>query len=167
MSLWARLDAAFAAAFAGEMGTGGVYTSLRLQSVLVNEVWDPDKGDYPRLILYSTAARIGQSEHGGGGLARFDVTYPYMAVAVTAASSYEAARRDAQELFERMIAVLAAGAPILQAAMAADPGSTARAVRVLPDRSGASGIELRGRQGSNGGIWRGIAILAWSVETRT
>lgn len=167
-SLWRRLDLAFAAAFRGAMGYGGPYTSLTLADVQVNEVWNPDAGEFPRLILYSTTARISRSEHGGGGVQRLDVTYPYMAVAITAAGSYDAARADAQELFGRMLSVLASPGPILQAAVAADPTSTEQAVRVLYERgAGATGIEVRGRNGSNGGRWLGIAVLAWSVETRT
>lgn len=46
-SLWQRLDAAFAAAFAGEMGAGGNNVPLLLQDVAVNEIWNPDKGPWP------------------------------------------------------------------------------------------------------------------------
>lgn len=166
-SLWSRLDAAFAAAFAGEMGAAGVYSSLALADVQINEVWDPDHGEFPRLILYSITARVGASEHGGGGVKRLDVTYPYLAVAVTTAPSYAAARADAQELFERMLGVLAQGGAVLKAAMAADPLSAAQAARVGFERGGASGIEVRGRQGPNGGRFLGIAIAAWTVDTKT
>lgn len=166
-SLWTRLDSAFAAAFRLGMGPASAHTRLALLDVSVNETWDPDRGDNPRLILYSTSARLAQVEHGGGGVQRFDVTYPYMAVAVTQAATYAAARADAQELFGRMVHVLSGGGAILAAAMAADPTSTDEARRILPERNGASGIEVRGRQGANAGVHRGVAILAWSVETRT
>ena len=167
-ALWRRLDLAFAAAFRGDMGGGGLYGSLALADVAINEVWNPDAGDFPRLILYSIPARVSQSEHGGGGLRRSDVAYPYLAVAITTAPSYDAARADAQELFSRMLAVLAAPTPILQAAMAADPGSGEQAVRLTFERgAGASGIEVRGRSGPNSGRFLGIAVLAWTVETRT
>lgn len=167
-SLWARLDAAFAAAFSDAMGIGGSYATLPLQEVAVNETWNPDRGDFPRMILYSTSARVGASEHGGGGTRRLDVAYPYLAVAVCAGATYSAARADAQELFGRMLAVLARNAPILAAAMDADPASAERAVRVVFERgAGASGIEVRGRQGANGGRYLGIALTAWVVETKT
>lgn len=167
-SLWERLDLAFVAAFNGDMGMAGVYSDeLTLQEAVVNEVWDPDKGPWPRLILYSITADVGASEHGGGGVKRLDVAYPYLAVAVTTAGSYRAARADAQTLFDRMLAVLAKSGPILRAAMAADPNSTAQAVRVTFRRGGASGIEVRGRQGPNGGRFLGVAIAAWTVETKT
>ena len=167
LSLWGRLDDAFAAAFRAAMGVGGAYAALSLREVAVNETWNPDRGDFPRLILYSTSARIGASEHGGGGVRRLDVAYPYLAVAVTTATSYDTARDDAQELFERTLSVLAQSGAILAAAMAADPASTARAVRVTFERGGASGIEVRGREGPNGGRFLGIAITAWTVETKT
>jgi hypothetical protein len=167
LSLWERLDSAFAAAFAGEMGIGGAYTSLTLRDVQVNETWNPDREPWPRLILYSTSARVGESEHGGGGVRRLDVTYPYLAVAIATGDSYATARADAQELFERMLAVLAKGGPILAAAMAAAPTSSAQATRIRFERGGASGIEVRGRQGSNGGRHLGVAIVAWTVETKT
>jgi hypothetical protein len=67
-----------------------------------------------------------------------------------------------------MLAVLARNAPILAAAMDADPASAERAVRVVFERgAGASGIEVRGRQGANGGRYLGIALAAWVVETKT
>lgn len=165
LSLWARLDAAFAAAFRAQMGATADY--LRLRDVAVSETWNPDKGPFPRLILYSTTARIGASEHGGGGVRRLEVLYPYIAVAIAQADSYDAARDDAQALFGRMLGVLAGGGAILQTAMAADPTSTDEARRIMHERSGASGIEIRGREGGNAGLWRGIAIIAWGVETRT
>lgn len=168
MSLWARLDAAFAAAFAAAMGEDGSYATLRLQEVAVNETWNPDRGDFPRMILYSTSARVGASEHGGGGTRRLDVAYPYLAVAVCTGTTYSDARTGAQELFGRMLAVLAQSSPILAAAMTADPASGERAVRVVFERgAGASGIEVRGRQGANGGRYLGIALTAWVVETKT
>lgn len=167
-SLWARLDLAFAAAFAGDMGVDGLYgDDLALAEAAVNEVWDPDRGPWPRLILYSINARVTANEHGGGGVKRLNVVYPYLAVAVTTAPSYAAARADAQTLFERMLSVLAKAAPILQAAMAADSTSPAQAVRVAFGNGGASGIEVRGRQGPNAGRFLGIAIAAWNVETKT
>lgn len=167
-SLWARLDAAFAAAFLGEMGTGGTYPTLRLRDVAVNEQWNPDGGSYPRMILYSTVARVTQSEHGGGGMARLDLAYPYLAVGITSAETYEYARADAQELFSRMVQVLAQAGPILAAAKAADPASAEQARRVLFERGqGAAGIEIRARHGSERGPWVGLAIVAWTVETRT
>lgn len=167
LSLWERLDSAFAAAFAGEMGLGGVYASLALRDVQVNETWNPDREPWPRLILYSTSARVSESEHGGGGARRLDVGYPYMAVAIATGDSYAAARAGAQELFERMLTVLAKPAPILAAAMAMAPASTAQAARIRFERGGASGIEVRGREGANGGRRLGIALLAWTVETKT
>lgn len=161
-SLWERLDVAFAAAFDGDMGIGGVYGDLRLREVAVNEVWDPDRAPWPRLILYSNTARLGVSEHGGGGEQRYDAAYPYLAVAVTDGESYGETRARAQMLFSRMLHVLKRPAAILQAAMAADPTGTERAVRVVPERGGASGIQVTGgpRQ------WRGVAILGWAVETK-
>ncbi len=166
VSLWERLDAAFAAAFLAAMGPAGTYVDLALEDVAVNETWNPDAPPFPRLILYSTTSRLAQSEHGGGGVQRLDVAYPYMGVAIAQAGSYAAARAAAQTLFGRMLAVMQTPRPILAAAMAAEPTSTEEARRVLLDRSGASGIEVRGRQGANGGVWRGIAITAWLVETR-
>jgi len=165
-SLWERLDAAFAEAFESAMGPDGA-EDMPLLEVQVSETWNPDAGPFPRLILYSTTSRIRQSEHGGGGVQRLDVDYPYLAVAIAQAGSYAEARAAAQTLFGRMLRVLQAPKPILAAAMAADPDSTEEARRVLLDRSGASGIEIRGRQGGNGGLWRGIAITAWVVETKT
>lgn len=161
-SLWTRLDAAFAAAFATQMGEAGPYEDLRLAEVAVNETWNPHSGPWPRLILYSTTGRIGQSEHGGGGVMRLDVDYPYMAVAITpAATTYAEARAMAQALFSRLLYVLRSPGSILAAAMAAEPASTERAMQVLLDRSGASGIEVR-----NDGAWRGAAIAAWLVKTK-
>jgi len=162
-SLWERLDAAFAAAFGAQMGEEGAYSDLWLAEVQVNETWNPNAGPWPRLILYSTTSRIGQSEHGGGGVMRLDVGYPYLAVAVgPAARTYAEARVIAQTLFGRMLHVLKTPGPILAAATEADPQSTERAVRVLLDRSGASGIELR----LEGSLWRPVALAAWLVETK-
>ena len=48
-SLWTRLDSAFAAAFRLGMGPASAHTRLALLDVSVNETWDPDRGDNPRL----------------------------------------------------------------------------------------------------------------------
>ena len=165
-SLWERLDTALAAAFTAAMGEDGSYTTDVLAAVSVSETWDPDKGPFPRLILWSVVARPEIGSHGGGGQIHVTTTIPYMAVALCQGSSYAAARATTQTLFSRLIAVLRGGAAILATAQAADPTSPERAVRLTFDRGlGGSGIEIRGRQGSNNGIWRGLAVVAFSIET--
>jgi hypothetical protein len=164
-SLWERLDAAFAAAFLASMGEEGEYTTDVLAAVSVNETWEPDKGPYPRLILWSIIARPTVTT-GGGGRTRAEVSYPYMAVALCQGSSYAETRATAQTLWQRMIETLGGWGAILAAAQGAEPTSTERASRLTFERGqGGSGIEIRGRQGSNQGVWRGLAIVAFTVDT--
>lgn len=156
-ALWDRLDDALADAFEEIEGLTGVE---------VAESWNPDAETFPRLILFSTSARLEQTEHGGAGVVRVDATYQYMAVGITTGATYRAARRATQALFVAMVGTLKGSAAILQAAMAADTDSTERAIRIVLDRSNAPGIEVRGRQGPNQGIYRGLAIVPFTVEAR-
>lgn len=163
-SLWQRIDTALAAAFLAAMGEDGTYTTDVLAAVELTETWAPDKGPFPRLIVWSTVAETAIEGHGGAGKTHVKTVIPYFAVSIVDAASYTAARASAQTLHQRVIDVLRSGAAILATAQAADPNSAERAVRLTFDR-GSSGIEIRGRQGPNQGIWRGLAIVAFQVET--
>ena len=93
---------------------------------------------------------------------RYGLAYPYLAIGVASAETYDEARGAAQELFGRMVLVMTQPGPILAAAMAADPAGVEVAVRVLPENRGVSGIEVTG----NLRTWRGVALLGWAVETK-
>lgn len=103
---------------------------------------EPRQGAAARLILYSTTpprARRRKQSTAAAACGVWEVLYPYTAVAIAQADSYDTARDDAQALFGRMLGVLAGGGAILQTAMAADPASTdEEARRIMHERSGAS-----------------------------
>ena len=140
-SLWEALDDALIAAFMGDAG-------LALQAAEVGDTWKPDGTAKPALLLVSNNAEQTQTQHGAGS--PVDGRLEYMAVAYAEAGSHRDAKRQAQAMQRRIIAILRNWPAIIREAQQAAPEGEA-AGRLSFDRTR---IEIRGRQGATkAGTW--------------
>jgi hypothetical protein len=155
-SLWQALDTAILAAFTTQMGAASSYTTNKLAQLEIGDVWAPDTWTFPALLLVSNDAGLSSGPHGA------NATYHYMAVMVLSAATHALAKQGAQELFRRGIDVIRTWPAILAAANAAITTGTEHPQRLL---WGDSRIEIRGRQGANKGLYLGIAVISFRVET--
>ena len=167
ISLWTRLDAALLAALDAAMGTAGAYADLQLAAVEVGETWPPDSATMPRALLLSNRASLTPLGHGGKNNIRWEQTLRYTALVVTTASGYAQARADAQALHWRLCLVLATWPAILKAAMDAEPSSTERATLLTVVSGNNTGIEIRGRQGSQTNTAKTWAIAGAEFTIQT
>lgn len=158
MSLWAEIDDTLVALLTDEMGASSAHATLKLATIQLGEVWEPDRWTHPSALVRSTMASDEADAHGADDTVGLLALYEYQVVLVVDETGYATARANAQTLRDRFRAILReTGAGSLWAASSGDES-------VGQVRFGRSLLEVRGRQGGTAGRYYGIAVIEFVVE---
>ena len=159
ITLWARLDAAIAAALETEAGANSALGDLRLQKIEIAETWNLDTWPLPCAIVRSTAAQQRPAGH-GGAVTHLTQIYGYGILAAAVMDTDANTRAAAQTLHKAITETIRKWPAILAAAD--DPTDAEKPVKLNWQRSE---IQMIGNQGTNRGRKFGVVGVSFSIES--
>lgn len=159
--LWADIDTYLETQLLAELGAGGLYSTLVVQQVIVDDVWGLDEAiknnAFPLVLVRSNQGTQSPGAHGGGAV-RVENSYEYMLVGIVRASGKREAKAGAQEMRRRFREFLRTRLSL--GGLTAGDGE-----RVQKIVWGGSQLEVWGRADRDAGTYYGVAALDFKVMT--
>lgn len=159
--LWTDIDNYLLTNLLADMGTGGLYSTLVVNEVLLSDSFKPEKYSPPAIVIFSNNAKpIMQDEHGDGLIHIFS-EYRYFIAAVDAEqTTYAVAKANAQALVQRLR--IFALSHYALSGIASTPGDYYEAVEYVTMQD--MRVEVMG--GNVGGKFRGVGVMPLTVRAR-